>query len=575
MPALNRAWYNLNCARSWPLDERATQVSDAGQMLPDDILADVRLRFPNTAGDVAFVAGVTVSERLASVVLCGAAAIDSVGGFVALGSVTLPQPVDPWRPYPVTPMLPGVGGWVVFGSGATGLTAWSGRFSLPAQSLLMSRTARSYRPPPVTSISRMGSGLRLDGLVRLSGGNDIEIVRECVEIPAYPPPEGQSCDADLAAVRNVVIFRLAARNDAGAQRNVFDIYRGPCGRRPESGTCQDPPPIEFIGPVQPDCCGNVVIEFRGCADLTAIVGEDSIGPDDEPLGSGGLCGAILDCPIKISNTCGEDARLPDESGNLPSDFDDLCQHESSVVGPPTTPPPPPPDPTIEESVSLDEDDNVGSANPDLPFIDDFQIETGYEVVLGEFGYSDAAGDTTYGTDAGAGHGYQNLAIWPADSEAVYRRATAVVSLEPGLTGLLHNAAVVIGFRMVGPKRIWWQAELDWDGYYAGYQALRIVRCDDSRRTLLLDQPLTGVRLDERYRLEATVVPDQDAPGVDAWVKVSLTAEDDEGFPEVVLGWLRLDDYVVAQANFGMATWRAAAKFHLFTLENTTDLGGMA
>lgn len=575
MPATNRDWYNLNCARSWPLDERSTQLSDAGVMLPDDIIADIHLRFPSTAGPLAFVSGVVVGPRLVSVVICAADSEVSTSGFVPLASVTLPRPVEPRRPYAVSPMLPGVGGWLVFGSGVERTDEWSGRFSLPTQSLLMSRLARSYRAPPISSISRKDSQLRMTGLIGLSGGNDIEIVKQCLEIPEWSPPDGQSCDSNLSTMRNVVVFRLKSSDATGRQRNVLDIYRGPCGKRPESRNCGDPPPIEFIGPVQPDCCGNVVIEFRGCADLTAIDGEESIGSDEESLGPGDLCGAILDCPVKISQTCGEDARLPDEEGNLPSDYGDLCREESSTLVTPPPSPEPPPDPTIEESVVVDGDSNEQSASPSLPFVDDFQTEVGYEVVYGEFGYEDSSGDATYGTHDGAGQEYRNLAIWNGDDEPVYRRAITVFEMLPGMTGLLHSGGLAFGFRMAGETADWWQAEIDWDGYHAGYQAFRIAKYDEKKSTTLVDQPVAGLRLGEKYRITVTIVPDEDNPTQDAWAKAVLDSEEDPGFDAVTLGWLQIPLYVTDRAHFGMSAFRSVTRFHLFSVDNTTDLGGMA
>src|SRR5690606_38579741 len=144
--------------------------------------------------------------------------------------------------------------------------AYQGRFSSPEQSLILAGLALAYEPPSIPYVGKLGLAAQLSGLVRLAGGNDIEIVRECREIPAYPAGPALSCDELVTARREVIVFRLADKQTSG--RNVLDHYRGPCSNRPESRNCGDPEPIEFIGAVAPDCCGNITIDLLGCAILS-------------------------------------------------------------------------------------------------------------------------------------------------------------------------------------------------------------------------------------------------------------------------------------------------------------------
>src|SRR6188768_1764444 len=114
----NHDWYNKNEARSWPLDDSATLVDDLGRFLPSDILADLHLWFPDYVGPRAFVSAVTVSPTLVTLVILGSAA-----GSPAIATVSLIQPVVPYRQYALEPKLGGAGGWVVFGSRVDDVTA--------------------------------------------------------------------------------------------------------------------------------------------------------------------------------------------------------------------------------------------------------------------------------------------------------------------------------------------------------------------------------------------------------------------------------------------------------------------
>lgn len=102
----------------------------------------------------------------------------------------------------------------------------------------------------------------MTGLVTLKEGPDIEIVKECWEIPVRAAYE--NCEDLNTQSREVIVIRL--KNSLGDDsRNVFDIYKGPCGGRPETRSCGNPEPLEFISGVAPDCCGRITIELRGCA----------------------------------------------------------------------------------------------------------------------------------------------------------------------------------------------------------------------------------------------------------------------------------------------------------------------
>lgn len=569
MPAIAREWYNLNCSRSWPLDERATGISDAGDFMSDQLIADLHIRFPSTAGPRAFIAGLVVTDRLVSVVIQACEGEESAGPFVALGSVTLPKPVDVYRAYPVQAIYPGVGGWIVFGPGIVDVTGYNGRFSSPTQTLLTTRTARAYRPLPISGVGRSGADTRLTGVVGLSGGNDIEIVKECLEIPSYLPPPGQECDEEAAELRNVIVFRLKDKSGSADERNVLDLYRGPCGARPESRTCEGAEPIEFVGPIQPDCCGNITIEFRGCADLTKIESETIVDELGDPVSVEEMCGAMIDCAVQIEDTCSVELRLPDAEGNLPNDFGTLCLEESSDI--PDTPvePTPEPAPDIEESVSIDDMAESGGASEELPFVDFFETDDYYTVVSGEFGYRAEPGDRTFGTEAGAGTAYRNVAIWEDHWDILYRRAEIQFTMQAGPLGALHNAALVFGCREVGIEERYWVAEVDWDGFYDGRRTFRLARFVNGQSTQIVAEGVLGVSLGVVYRISVDIVPALDNPTQDAWVRPRLLLENGTTFND--LSWIRINGLVTEVSHFGMQTMRAITRFHRFSVANSGEV----
>jgi hypothetical protein len=286
----NHDWYNLNSLRSYPLDDRATRVSDDGLRLPNDILVDASLRFPRAYGRLAFVSSLAVTDFLVTVTFQAVEDIDSPPVFRPLAAVSALKSNLEGRAVALSPLADGVAGWLVFGSGIA--SVYRGLFTLPRQSLLLPRAARFYRSPQITSLRKEHLRSGLAGLVALEAGTDLTL--EAAERVI----EGET--------RTAVVFRLRAGETS---RNVFDLYRGPCEGRPESQNC-DSPCVEFLDAAQPDCDGNLEIEFRG--DVHVGVPES---------GAGGL---VLDHELGLTDLCVERDRLPDSSGALPLQSEDDC-----------------------------------------------------------------------------------------------------------------------------------------------------------------------------------------------------------------------------------------------------------
>lgn len=311
--ARNLAWYALNAARAYPLDEAATLLSDAGKLVPSDILVDCKLTFPVSKARYAYLGAMSVTENAVTLTFVGSTIParqptceeeESAGELVPLAAVSLPKAgLSAYRHYAVTPLLDGVGGWVVFGNGvfnrkAESAVYFTGKFSTVYQSMLTPRSASPYRDPAVTGVGRTGDSTKLRGLVLLKTGPDLEIVGETLTIDGVQ--------------RHAAVFQLTSTTPVGEGRNVFNIYRGPCSGRPESDTC-DGQPIEQINAASPDCCGRISLNFIGCARLTPTADNH---------------GLIIDCGIGLSDVCAGPDALPAADGTLPNERLSECEQDS-------------------------------------------------------------------------------------------------------------------------------------------------------------------------------------------------------------------------------------------------------
>lgn len=291
----NLNWYALNATRSYPVDDAASCVDDAGQFLPVGIIADLRLIFPRTLGQFTYIGSVTVTPKIVSVTILASQTTDG-GDLSPVAAISLPQPVLPWKTYDLDPQVSGAGGWIVFGGGVA--TPYRGRFSQCGQTRLNGRAATATAALPVKGMAKMHDSVALTGIVTLKGGNDlvIEAAEETID----------------DVLRDVIRIRL--REPKGVTDNVFDTYRGKCGERPESKNCGDPQPIEAINDVVPDCCGVITLHFKGCAQPAWLRNDRS--------------SAVVDCGVGLGEACGPTDKLPDPTstppGQLPNEYEGHC-----------------------------------------------------------------------------------------------------------------------------------------------------------------------------------------------------------------------------------------------------------
>lgn len=242
MPLRNQNWYDLQATRRYPLDESSTGVDDAGAFIRDSILADCHIRFPDTIGLYAYVQGITITTALVTIVFGVGNHPDDTNG-PSIAALSLPRSAPQNVNHELTALQPGVAGWVVLGSGIT--EEFTARYTTPRQTLLGSRCARAYRKFPVPNIGKISVATNLQGVVSLVGQPPVTAKAEKVTV------DGEEVDA--------IVFRLEGELQSF---NPLAAFQGPCGQRPESGTCPKPP-IETVNGISPDCNGNINIVFEG------------------------------------------------------------------------------------------------------------------------------------------------------------------------------------------------------------------------------------------------------------------------------------------------------------------------
>lgn len=573
MPVRNQDFFDLNESRPWPLSDEATGVDDDGKRLPSRFIADLHLSFPLSAGRRAMLSAVTITRKIATVTILATEKPSSTAGFVPLAAVSIAKPIDAHRMYPLEALFPGAGGWIVFGSTAADenddAEEYSGRFLTPAQSILLPSTARAYESLPIVDMARLGNFTKLTGLVRLLGGSDIEIVKECREIPANLPPTGAPlCDPLLTRVREVIVIRLREDTSTDIEaRNVFDIFKGPCGGRPESRSCGDPEPIEFITSVGPDCCGNINIRLRGCAKLTKIT-QEAVVEDDVVISSSAACGVIIDCNLGLTEACITPDRLPDADGNLPNQATDLCESETSITLPDVVVPP-----EESESISVDEESESSAAEESLPFCDGFEgddpLLNSMELQAGYFAHDEPRGLLT--SEGPLGAGQRNIATWVGGPfSTFYKRVSAQFVVHTGDTGQLRNAALVADFgrktfQSAGEIQFYF-IEMDFDDSTG--RRFRIGVFDGNNYVTIASAPAPFINIGGIYNFCMSVFPFPlvDPTGVSIYAQLS----DISDFPnniQIQSGLIAINPPKTGK--FGIMSNRSATWFTKFCVENTS------
>lgn len=560
MTTQGQNWLNARAQQKYPLDDNATGVSDDGTSFKTDIIVDVNLRWPEAAGQYAFVGGITVTANIVTVVILGADSPVATTNFTPIASVTIPQPVDRYKYYALEAMYPGTGGFIAFEDTDE---PYAARFTTPAQGLLLPKIASPYAALPVPTMRKYKRADSLTGLVTLAAGTDIEIVKEETSI------EGEETSA--------IVIRLV---NPTSVRNVLSDYIGPCGVRPESQNCSRLG-IETINGVSPDCNGNITIDFRGF-----VAGPyDSCGSEyagvtlDQSIGIGDVCTTQDNRVTEGDDYCDSASSSSSESLSSAS----LESISSESVGPVTPP---------SESASASSEACEG-----LPFIDCFNgdtIHASWDLIVG--GYALVVSDApeteicplpacidyvnsislsssvslASGCSAGESRALRltnksrkNIMLWDDCGVAATLDTQVLVWCQFKNSGPRQNAGVVLNYHLVAPftqpRYEYFVVQLNRDS-----NKIELLRYNG---TILIIQnsvsPGVPFSLTDWYEISATCT---DAGGGNTQISVVVNSVTNAAWPQVSFTVLT-SQWDAADGAHGVYTNRAVSDFEFWRVQD--------
>jgi len=289
MPVRNQNWYDLQAGRRYPLDDLSTGIDDTGAPIRDDIIVDCHIKFPAVYGNYAFVSGITVTPNIVTVIIAANSSLYASGGTI-IAAISIPKPLTTNTNYPIQGLVPGVAGWLALGAGVA--VDFSAKYSKPIQGLLAPRNARPFRELPVKSLSKYGLSQQLRDIVTIAAQAPVVATYTTVTI------DDKISKAVILALDGAVV---------GIDYEPLQHFLGPCGARPESGTCPRGQILTINGAI-PDCSGNINIQFTD--GLDGYLFED--------------CGGIaIDVDLGLADVCdkpapkrgGEDGCIPESSAS--------------------------------------------------------------------------------------------------------------------------------------------------------------------------------------------------------------------------------------------------------------------
>lgn len=531
MPIINHNWLNSHASRKYPLDDAATGIDDTGLSLSDDIILDLHITWPATYGDFAFIGGVTITDNLVSVIIMAATAVDSVAEFTPLGAVTIRKPAASDMQQPIAAMVPGVGGFVLFGDIAERVSL---RFSTVAQSRLTSKTARPYAAMPVQSVGRYSRRDTLSGIVKLVAGTGLQISAETVLLDGSP------------------VTAIMLQLQENTTNTAFQQYIGTCGGRPESNSC-DAPGIQSIGGVSPDCDGNLNIVFR-----QLVVGNM---PECTSLDAG----FVIDQGLGLAAVCAPRTRIGRFVGV------DQCAESSSVAA--VSSASAPGSGSSGSSIAEDSASSIFIVCPDMPFTECFAdgMHEDWRTLVGTAAITSRANPYTTleccdetGTICDAGGlllsklTTKNLVIWDscAYTTTTDKIITTAVQLiratmtSPANGGILLNAANPV-------SSVYWIAGLD-----AADNTAKLWRYNGTSLITEYSTAITAelLQYDAWYTLVVAVT---DLGG--GLTAISLTVNKNDGLTPLASFTVSTSRYGSPTGKLGVATNKAAAVFDYWSV----------
>lgn len=516
MAIRNQNWYNLQATRRYPLDDKSTGDDDGGAPIRDDIIVDCHIRFPRTLGAYAYVQGITVSPTLVTLVIGAVETLDSTTT-TTIAAVNLPKPVDDGVNYAIQPLQAGVSGWITFGRGVD--TPFSGRYSTPRQSFIGLRNARPYTPLPVPTLGKLGLNEALAGIVNIVADTPMTATYyENYTLPKYDPETDTTNTQPVKAI----IFSCVSPT---ADFNPYSYFLGPCGQRPESGTCPKTP-IETINGVAPDCeTGNINVVVSG--GLTARPFLECGGLDiTTPLGLADACATVPPGDKRRRDIC-----CPSEDG------------ESEFCWPDVTTPAETPQAMVEY--------------PTLPVqITPTAAGTVFEIRTGVFSAAHDGDRQTYQAQSPTNWNIALTGPYPSDW-AVDHAVSAEFKIEK--TGLRQNAGVLLNYVNVrdnGKQKAKYVLAL----YDADTGELQIHRHDGN---LLIQESQMPVRTNPQHWHRLAVTAELKDTGE---ITITAALRDITENKDILTLQTHISDYEIVGGYSGVATNASQTHFGDFDIQ---------
>lgn len=273
-------WYSRNKSRKYPLSPVASAIDDSGKAFGDNWIADLKFRLAMEKDAQPYISSLNSGGGSVSLAI-------SVDGEVVATAVASSDAAQRREIVQLKSFNGLVDGFVVFGDHAPG---YRFSFSGPQQSGISDSAVDKRRRFSDDSRFKRGNFGSLDSaIVDLLARGDLQITEGTREV------EGEE-------YRQIAI----GLRESGQSKLLLD-YAGKCNQLVEGKNCGDPEPYMEIGQVEPDCCGRVFVEFRGCVELVPLLNQ---------------CGVGIICQATIDETCRVRVNEAIEQGILPTAVDD-------------------------------------------------------------------------------------------------------------------------------------------------------------------------------------------------------------------------------------------------------------
>jgi hypothetical protein len=263
------SWIATNENRSYPFDATATRVTDSGELVMTDWIADLVIRCGHDTE--IYLGCASITSELVTMIFMG------IDGDYERPVLSVTATKESWlqgAPLFFRSMDNTVDGWITPGRCRLPETTVQYRFSSPEQSKLAERSISRRQKHEITYVENYKTQQKLTGVIPLVTGNT----------------------GTLAATTHnnkpSIEFGLT---DEGLQEMANGINVVPETVKPEQ-----PVIIQIAGAV-PDCDGTIIIRFVGPFNMSAIINDSETSAD--PSVENQITGVTVGIDITLDDLC--------------------------------------------------------------------------------------------------------------------------------------------------------------------------------------------------------------------------------------------------------------------------------